>query len=73
MRNDNRNLAEEWRLNHGPNARVVRTLPDLKDIDVSNTEYLLGLFADSHCAYDDSRDIVTDPSISDMTEKAVEV
>ena len=39
VRNDNKNLAEEWRLNHGPMAKVVRNVNELNAIDAATTEY----------------------------------
>ena len=42
FRADNRTLHLDWLKEHGPNAAFVRTGSQLKSIDYSSTEYLMG-------------------------------
>ncbi len=53
-------------------SEFVDTRQKLNGVDASNTDYLLGLFAQSHVQYDDLRD-EEDPSLVDMVKKALEI
>lgn len=46
---------------------------ELMAVDPAQTDYLFGMMSASHMSYDDSRDLVLEPSIAEMTEKAIEV
>ena len=46
---------------------------DLLDVDTDKTDYLMGLFGESHVEFDNERQQGRDPSLSDMTEKAMQV
>ena len=48
-------------------------MTQLSNVDASNTDYLLGLFARADMSYDDKRDTSIDPSLSQMVTKAIEV
>ena len=48
-------------------------MTQLSNVDASNTDYLLGLFARADMSYDDKRDSNIDPSLSQMVAKAIEV
>ncbi|KAH9513406.1 hypothetical protein Btru_032941, partial [Bulinus truncatus] len=46
----------------------------LKNVDVSNTDYLLGLFASSHNVYEaDRQPSSMEPTLTEMTEKAIKI
>ena len=48
-------------------------LDQLSKIDLSTTDHVLGLFNEYHVEYDDMRVETRDPSITDMTEAAIQV
>lgn len=67
---DNRSLLEEavplgW--------TVVRNESELVAVDPAATERLLGIFTDSHMSYELDRDPAVEPSLAEMTEKAIDV
>lgn len=72
-RTDDRNLIEEWQALH-PEGEVVHSTADFNAIG-STTTKVLGLFNESHMLYeaDRSNDILGEPSLSEMTAKAIEV
>ena len=58
----------------GAKARIVWDKQDLKQINVDETDYLMGLFGDDwDIKYEDERDPQIDPSLADMTKTAIEV
>ncbi|XP_005176705.2 membrane-bound alkaline phosphatase [Musca domestica] len=79
-RSDKRDLIREWldnKRSENKSAEYVWSKKGLELVDISKTEYLLGLFSDSHCPYhgDLKRDRLenSDPSLSLMTQKAIEL
>ncbi|XP_067647682.1 membrane-bound alkaline phosphatase-like [Eurosta solidaginis] len=79
-RTDGRNLIEEWladKYEQGVQASYVWNKRDLERVNLSEMEYLLGLFSSSHCPYhgdlerNDLVEIV--PSLSEMTESAIKL
>ncbi|XP_017487431.1 PREDICTED: membrane-bound alkaline phosphatase [Rhagoletis zephyria] len=79
-RTDGRNLIEEWledKREQCVRAKYVWNKEGLNNVDFNDTEYLLGLFASSHCPYhgDLERKNLTDsvPSLSEMTQAAIEL
>lgn len=79
-RSDGRNLTKEWladKFEQGASAAYVWNKQGLQNVNLDETEYLLGLFSSSHCPYhgDLKRDGLTDkvPSLSEMTEAAIEL
>ena len=48
-------------------------LAELDKINLQETDYLLGLFAESYMEYDDARLEDRDPSLTKMAEVAIEV
>ncbi len=66
-------------INKGHVARVATRMkssrgnPALQAVDASRTDYLFGLFGEYHLEYDNERQEGRDPSLTDMTEKAIEV
>ena len=71
---DNRNLTLEWQNRHG-NAAYVWNSEQFAAIDPQTTDHLLGLFEPSHMQYslDQDADSGGEPSLSDMTAKAIEL
>ncbi|XP_014092854.3 membrane-bound alkaline phosphatase [Bactrocera oleae] len=79
-RSDGRNLTEEWladKYEQGASAAYVWNKEGLQNVDLNETEYLLGLFSSSHCPYhgDLKREGLTEivPSLSEMTEAAIQL
>ncbi|XP_049875109.1 alkaline phosphatase [Pectinophora gossypiella] len=78
LRQDGRNLIEDYKTdkrNRGLNSSVVSNNKELQDLDIENTDYLLGIFANGHLRYEHERDAGPEgsPSISQMTEAAIKV
>ncbi|CRK87690.1 CLUMA_CG001481, isoform A [Clunio marinus] len=77
LRSDGRNLIDEWleERNKSGKAIYVGHRQELNEIDIENTDYLLGLFEDTHCRYqvdvDNNGLQHQEPSLSDMTVKAI--
>uniref|UniRef100_A0A1I8P601 alkaline phosphatase n=1 Tax=Stomoxys calcitrans TaxID=35570 RepID=A0A1I8P601_STOCA len=79
-RTDNRDLIQEWlaaKKEQKKTAQYVWSKKGLEIVDLAKTEYLLGLFSESHCPYhgDLARDKLenSDPSLSQMTETAIKM
>ena len=72
-RPDGDNLIDEWQATHPDKSSLVTDVTQLSNVDASNTDYLLGLFARADMSYDDKRDTSIDPSLSQMVTKAIEV
>uniref|UniRef100_A0A0B6YV85 Alkaline phosphatase n=1 Tax=Arion vulgaris TaxID=1028688 RepID=A0A0B6YV85_9EUPU len=71
---DNRNLVEEWKSEkkaRNANHQFVYDKAGLDKVDVSKTNYLLGLFKQSHMSYEVVRNATQEPSLTDMVEKAI--
>ena len=73
-RTDGRDLTKEWLEKH-PNSAYVWNADQFKDIAPSKTDHLLALFNPSHMEYelDRSNDKAGEPSLSDMTRKAIAI
>ena len=71
---DGRNLSQEWVDSHD-NAAYVWNREQFNDIDPATTDHLLGLFDSSHMEYSVDRlnDAAGEPSLSEMTAKAIQV
>ena len=71
---DGRNLADEW-LKKNKNSAYVWNKQQFDAIDAKRTKHLLGLFEPSHMQYDFDRraDRAGEPSLSEMTAKAIDV
>ncbi|KAM3958782.1 alkaline phosphatase [Aphomia sociella] len=77
-RQDGLNLIEEYKKNkenRGLKYAYVSNLRELQSFNVSDTDYLLGIFADSHLDYEYNRNKgpAGTPSISDMVTAAINV
>ena len=73
-RTDNRDLTAEWQAKY-PTGKYVIDQAGFDNIDPSNTDKVLALFNESHMQYeaDRSNDIAGEPSLSQMTSKAIDV
>ncbi len=73
-RKDGRNLVDEW-LAKRKDAAYVWNRSQLEALDVAHTGHLLGLFNASHMQYEADRSLEKgdEPSLTEMTRKAIEV
>ena len=71
---DGRNLAEEW-TKKGDSSKYVWNKKGFDEIDSKRTKRLLGLFEPSHMQYeyDRERGGSGEPSLAEMTRKAIEI
>ncbi|HIF75447.1 MAG TPA: alkaline phosphatase [Porticoccaceae bacterium] len=74
QRLDGRDLTQEWLSEHD-NSQYVWNKEQFDAIDVDSTDHLLGLFQPSHMNYnfDLKSDQAGEPSLSEMTTKAIEL
>lgn len=73
-RSDQRDLTAEWQTSY-PDGSYVFDQAGFDAIDADNTEHLFGLFNESHMQYEADRknDIAGEPSLAEMTHKAIDV
>lgn len=73
-RTDGRDLTAEWKTQY-PTGNYVIDQAGFDAVDASNTSHLFGLFNESHMQYEADRenDISGEPSLSEMTSKAIDV
>lgn len=73
-RKDGRDLTAEW-VTQYPNASFVYSKAGFDAVDTETTQHLLGLFERSHMRYEADRalDVAGEPSLTEMTEKAINV
>lgn len=73
-RTDGRDLTAEWRTAY-PNGTYVFDQAGFDRIDANSTERVFGLFNESHMQYeaDRSNDISGEPSLTEMTDKAIDI
>lgn len=71
---DGRNLSTEWQSMY-TNGSYVWNRQQLNNIDATSTDQLLGLFNPSHMkfSFDRSDDSAEEPSLDEMTSKAIEI
>uniref|UniRef100_A0A8B9KXI5 alkaline phosphatase n=1 Tax=Astyanax mexicanus TaxID=7994 RepID=A0A8B9KXI5_ASTMX len=69
---DNTNLIDEW-LKNKKNAKYVWNKAQLDAVDEDTTEYLMGLFEPKDTRYELERNAETDPSLTEMVEKAIKI
>lgn len=73
LREDGRDLIEEWKVEkRGSSYEYVSNRSGLLNVP-DDTEYVLGLFHESHIDYNVNRDPVKTPSLAEMTEKAIKL
>lgn len=76
-REDGKNLIEDWikmKKNGDLRHRYVTNKTDFDNVDIENTDYLLGLFNYDHMKYEHDRkqeEPLMEPSLSEMVEKAL--
>lgn len=75
VRFDGRDLIQEWKNKNLPNSAYVWNLTAFNAIDPNKTDHLFGLFDPSHMKYEADRltDKAGEPSIAQMTEKAIQI
>ena len=76
FREDGENLVQKWleeKKSLKSNAKYVRNNKELQMLDINETDHLLGLFGQHHLRFGDSRVPEEDPTVEDMTMKALEV
>lgn len=73
-RTDDRDLPSEWSALYSNGVYVTDT-ESFNAIDTESATHVLGLFNESHMQYEADRlnDIAGEPSIAEMTEKAIQV
>ncbi len=73
-RTDSRNLVAEWGELY-PSGQYIIDQAGFDAIDTEKTEYLFGLFNESHMQYEADRenDIAGEPSLSQMTTTAINI
>jgi len=73
-RDDGRNLTQEW-VTKNPNSTYIWNQAEFDALDTATTDHVLGLFERSHMEYEHDRptDTAGEPSLSQMTEKSLEV
>ena len=71
-RTDGQNLVELWSKKY-PSAHYVDNAAGFRALDMSQSNRVMGLFTNSHMAYETDRDNAKEPSISEMTTAAIEL
>ncbi|CAH2248114.1 intestinal-type alkaline phosphatase-like [Pelobates cultripes] len=72
LRKDGLNLTDLW-LSKRENARYVWNKEEFDLVDESTTDYLMGLFEPKDMNYELNRNPSSDPSLTEMTEKAIKI
>lgn len=77
-RGDGRDLIQTWandKLSAGYTYQYVSNTGELDSIDIDNTDYVLGIFANGHMKMDHARDksLKGSPSLKKMTETALKL
>ncbi|ESN96160.1 hypothetical protein HELRODRAFT_67985 [Helobdella robusta] len=75
-RKDGKNLIQSWesyQTNQSRSYKLVFNKQALATVDAKNTDYLLGLFNADHMSFDADRSTTDEPSLADMTSKAIEI
>lgn len=73
-RTDGRNLFTEWQTKY-PNGTVAHDKAGFDAVNTESTQKLMAIFNESHMQYelDRGNDILGEPSLSAMTEKAIQI
>jgi alkaline phosphatase len=73
-RTDGRDLTAEWQAKYS-NGLYISDQSGFDGISTETTERVLGLFNESHMQYEADRanDVAGEPSVSQMTEKAIQI
>ncbi|XP_071445817.1 alkaline phosphatase-like [Hetaerina americana] len=76
VRMDGKDLIEEWqrqKQDEGSSYKYVWNRDDLLAVDAQSTDYLLGLYAGDHMDYHLMADSKSDPTLKEMTERAIDI
>jgi alkaline phosphatase len=68
---DGRNLITLWENTMAANSRAYAYVWNKTHFDQTNTDYMLGLFEPSHMQYSLQRDDAMEPTLAEMTAKAI--
>ncbi|CAJ1060789.1 intestinal-type alkaline phosphatase [Xyrichtys novacula] len=71
-RNDGKDLVSEWMQNK-TNCKYVWNKADLDAVDPRKTDFLMGLFEPKDCRYELERNATTEPSLTEMVDKAIKI
>lgn len=71
-RDDDQNLIGEWKKDKD-NAAYINDKDGLDNLDVDGIDYVLGLFASYHMDYNFEADRTKQPTLLEMTEKAIKI
>ncbi|XP_061681055.1 alkaline phosphatase-like [Syngnathoides biaculeatus] len=69
---DGQNLIVEW-LKTKKKAKYVWNKKEFDNVNPVNTDFLMGLFEPKDCRYEMERNPLTDPSLTEMMEKAIKI
>ncbi|XP_078063768.1 intestinal-type alkaline phosphatase 1-like [Mustelus asterias] len=72
IRKDKTNLIEKW-LKNRKNSKYVWNKEQFDSVDIDKTNYLMGLFEPKDMKFELNRNKTMDPSIVEMTEKAIQI
>ncbi|KAM9316573.1 alkaline phosphatase-like [Gastrophryne carolinensis] len=72
LRRDGLNLTDMW-LSQRQRAKYVWNKQQFDAVNEADTDYLIGLFEPKDMKYELSRDPASDPSLAEMTEKAIKI
>lgn len=70
-RND-RNLIDEW-LRDKPKGKFISRKDELDNLNVEETDQVLGLFSSSHMDFNLDADRTKQPNLVEMTEAAIKI
>lgn len=78
VRQDGQDLTQKWlaeKREAGLSAKFVATTEELRNVNLSETDHIMGLFGNSHTPYEDQRDKspTGTPSLVEMTETAIKM
>ncbi|GEA60789.1 alkaline phosphatase [Vibrio comitans] len=69
----NTDLTKDWVERFGEDAAYIDSKQAFLDTDFSNSDRILGLFNESHLNYEFDKDTSLEPTLSEMTEAALEL
>ncbi|KAJ3645656.1 hypothetical protein Zmor_023297 [Zophobas morio] len=73
-RSDGVNLIEKWKeLKESEQAEYIWNREQLLALKPEETDYVLGLFESDHCPFHLERDEALDPTLTEMTEAAINI
>ncbi|KAI2811050.1 hypothetical protein BLOT_002220, partial [Blomia tropicalis] len=76
MRKDGRNLIDQWlndKRERGLSSKFIQDGQQLNEMNTNEIDYLLGLFSPNHMTHEADRHETDEPSLSEMTVKAIEI